>query len=423
MAMDWRQLLSTNRFNSRQDPERRSPFEQDQDRIVFSPAFRRLADKTQVHPLAENDHVRTRLTHSIEVASVGRSLANRVGEGVIARHGLGNERSAAEFGYVVQAACLAHDIGNPPFGHSGEFAIRDWFERRDEAFWSGMQPIERADLQTFEGNAQGFRLLTRLEQTRDMGGMRLTAACLATFLKYPWGSDGQARKAGKFSVFQADWAEMERVAGDVGLLPHRQTGWCRHPLAYLVEAADDICYGIVDIEDGVEIGALDNRDFAKIVAAIADEQDIDALTRWPVGRLRTKAIGVLVEQMAAAFALHEEALLAGEFPGDLASAIAAGEALKAAKELARERIFEHPRKMRTEVAAYGMLGGFLEQFCEAVRERESYRSTRLLKLMGEHAPPPEASRYHALLAVTDFISGMTDRFALRTHNALNGINL
>ena len=266
--MDWEALLGKQRLN---DPDAesqsgRSPFQQDLDRIVFSAAFRRLARKTQVHPLSDNDHVHTRLTHSIEVASVGRSLGTIVGSEIAGSLNK-PEITADTFGDIVQAACLAHDIGNPPFGHSGEDTIGRWFNSSVNSpaiFGSDMKDIEKNDLRYFEGNAQGFRILTQLENNRWSGGLRLTYAVLGTFTKYPRSSvvhpipNDSYIGGKKIGFFESERGYFEKIASGLGLIQRNEQlyYWCRHPLAFLVEAADDICYAIIDIEDGFALGYL-----------------------------------------------------------------------------------------------------------------------------------------------------------------------
>ncbi|MGB1698998.1 MAG: dGTP triphosphohydrolase, partial [Nannocystaceae bacterium] len=258
MTSRWDAFLSSARVGApqRRRPDTRMEFEVDHDRIVFSRAFRRLQDKTQVHPFAENDHVRRRLMHSIEAGSVGRSLGRRVGL-ALAADGQ-TTVDPAEIGQVVQNACIVHDIGNPPYGHSGEAAIRDWF-RGEEAerldVFEGCSPQERADLQTFEGNAHGLRVVARLENYSNAGGMRLTAATLGAFLKYPWGSADPRAVGGKFGFFESEREVVEAVMEECGVI-RQGDAWARHPLVYLVEAADDVCYALADLEDGVELGVL-----------------------------------------------------------------------------------------------------------------------------------------------------------------------
>ncbi len=304
--MDWTRLLSTRRFGQdHKDPviASRSPFHKDQDRIVFSSAFRRLQDKTQVHTLAESDYVRTRLTHSMEVASVGRSLGANAGQVIIDRHLKGSDYNPADFGHIVSAACLAHDIGNPPFGHFGEEIIRHWFAKGKgaEGRAEGLTPAQMRDFELFEGNAQGFRVLTKLQNWRNSGGLRLTYATLGTFMKYPRVSSVSAPAPGdsgakKFGVMQSELDAFREIAAELGLLKRgTEDYWCRHPLSYLVEAADDICYSIVDIEDGYKLGRLAYDETEDIMIRILGSppkryHEVDDPTER-ISYLRAKCIG------------------------------------------------------------------------------------------------------------------------------------
>ncbi|MDO4226606.1 dGTP triphosphohydrolase, partial [Neisseria sp.] len=268
--MNWQQLLSTQRFRLK-DGEivptvtpstqegadaLRTDFHIDYDRVVFSGAFRRLGRKTQVHPFAEHDHTHNRLTHSVEVASVGRSLGNRVGVMLQAGGFLPQGNTPGDIGAVVQVACLAHDLGNPPFGHTGEDALRDWFRNPAHGrYLDTLSEAERNDVQTYEGNAHSLRILASLEMYRGKGGMRLTAATIGALLKYPWTTlDPNGRK--KFNIYQTELPFIRRVADELGLIGQGGDRWARHPLSYLMEAADDICYALLDLEDAVEIGLL-----------------------------------------------------------------------------------------------------------------------------------------------------------------------
>lgn len=263
--------------------EVRTPFMKDTDRIIYSSPFRRLQDKTQVHPFPGTDYIRTRLTHSMEVSTVGRSLGLAIGRDVVKRHKLDdgndplNQIDQSDFGNVLAAACLAHDIGNPPFGHAGEDAIRHWFlDDKYHLLKAVNVPEKRADLKAFEGNAQGLRILTRLAGWREQGGLRLSCATLGTFMKYPMGSrvtgqnieNEEIRK--KFGYFQDDKKIFESIADTLGLLPVSNDcgGRSRHPLSYLLEAADDICYLIVDLEDGYKYKKLKLEDVEGLLARI-----------------------------------------------------------------------------------------------------------------------------------------------------------
>jgi dGTPase len=259
MRLQWDKLLSASRLGrGMTQKDVRTNFQRDFDRIVFSSAFRRLQDKTQVFPLAESDYVRTRLTHSIEVSCVGRSLGTLVGERVMAR-GEAAAHNPQKFGEIVAAACLAHDIGNPPFGHSGEKAIRTWFEKAGRSYLEGLTDQQCGDIQNFEGNAQGFRVITHLQNNIGAGGLQLTHAVLGAFSKYPRRSHvtgiGKSERVSekKFGFVAADETWFDEVAQNVGLIQRHPGAWARHPLAFLMEAADDICYRIVDLEDGYRL--------------------------------------------------------------------------------------------------------------------------------------------------------------------------
>jgi dGTPase len=409
----------------------RSPFLKDWDRIVFSSAFRRLQDKTQVHSLPKSDYVRTRLTHSLEASSVGRSLGALVGPILVERHFPGGEVRASEFGHIVAAACLAHDIGNPPFGHFGEAVIRRWFADKAGGFASiaALTLIERADFLGFDGNAQGFRILTRLANWRDKGGLRLTAATLAGFSKYPNGSlaaDGSVRS--KFGFFQAEAEFFEEIAAEVGLIPqHRGQArqWCRHPLAYLVEAADDICYRIVDWEDGYKLGRIDfataESQLRNLIGALSARYGDIEEEPWRIAYLRAQAIGELIEQVANVFLAEEQTILQGRFEGELLPRTKAWPALARIDERTRERIFASRERARTEVRATKILCTLLAALTEALASREESAALAKAKLKpasgllsdllsdGSRAD----THYQRLLRIVDFVAGMTDRYALR----------
>lgn len=442
--MTWSTLLSAQRLGhtgAEMVTAARNPFQKDWDRVVFSSAFRRLQDKTQVHSLPESDYVRNRLTHSMEVASVGRSLGASVGEQVIARHFAAKGRvadgiGAPEFGHIVAAACIAHDIGNPPFGHFGENVVRNWFihgEGRD--LIAPLAPAEQADFMRFEGNAQGFRILTRLQNWRDAGGLRLTCATLAAFAKYPRGSQAHSSApVSKFGFFSAERDLFADVAKATGLRQLSHESWVRHPLAHLLEAADDICYRVVDLEDGYKLGRIDFATVEELMHKLVHRnppryREIDD-PAWRIAYLRAKAIGQLVDDVVAAFLDHEAKILAGTFAGDLVMETRAAPTIRTIEQLTRERIFETRERFATEVAGAQILETLLAAFCRAFLEFEtkggwhhlSPRALALLRLFPD--PPAEEkppTRYEWLLGVTDFISGMTDGYALRTFRRLSGL--
>lgn len=437
--MNWHSLLSVTRFGVAKgsfdlEPGR-TPFDKDYDRIIFSSAFRRLDRKTQVHPLAENDHVHSRLTHSLEVGSVGRSLGTRVGQAL--RQYLPDGIYANDVGSLVQAACLAHDIGNPPYGHTGEDAIRHWFcESRNEHFLEGLSALERADLQTFEGNAQGFRIVTQVESHRFQGGMRLTYGTLGAFLKYPWTVDYVQRgEAKKFGCYQTELPILRDIATQLGLLELKPNYFARHPLVYLLEAADDICYGLIDLEDGIEMGLLRYQEVEDLLKPlvqaqwheIQEELDHADTLRRRLQVLRGLAMEVLVTEASKAFLQKEAALLSGTLEGDLIDYCPAvvKDVVNGAKNMARERIFRDPRKLSIEIGSYSTLGILLEAFLSAVRERvlngkATFRNQRVLELMGRSAPQSDWTLYEAYMRAIDFISGMTDNYAAQIARQFSG---
>lgn len=436
MPMEWQHLLNSERLC--RPPDKAAPdlafppFFEDQDRILFSQPFRRLQAKTQVHPLSDNDHVRTRLTHSIEVSTVGYALGLRVGRELIDRHGL-QGITDNDFGQLVKAACTAHDIGNPPFGHVGEHAIREWFTHHaenSEVFTRDMSEAERLDLKMFEGNAQGFRVLTQIENYRWRGGMQLTFATLATFMKYPWGSDCDPTGKGKFSFFQSEKKHAEVVAERVGLIP-KGGGWRRHPLAYLVEAADDISYAVIDLEDGLQMGSYSVDEyktmFERFLTTKQRKDDYDSLedNEQRISFLRAKAITTLTKQTIDVFLRNEIDILNGDFTGALLDHIEEAEFVREAKNVATDRVFRHGKKLYIEVASYTIIGGLLNTFIRtcvtAPADSTDLKVQHLRKLMGYMHPRPTDSRYQRLLRVTDFISGMTDRFAVGMYRQLQGI--
>ncbi|EPJ55507.1 MAG: deoxyguanosinetriphosphate triphosphohydrolase [Osedax symbiont Rs2] len=439
MSMQWQKLLTAKRYGHEQDvtaESGRSHFHKDHDRIIFSSAFRRLGRKTQVHPLALNDHIHTRLTHSIEVGSIGRTLGIRVGE-LIAQK-LPGWASPHDLGMIVQSACLAHDIGNPPFGHAGEYAIRDWFKRPSgERLLASLSDEQRLDIQTFEGNAQGFRVVTTIENHLYNGGLRLTYSTLGTLIKYPWLS-ANATDKGKFSCYLTELETLKKLALELGLISVGENHWCRHPLAYLMEAADDICYAILDLEDAMELKILSFERIKPILQTLCGDLDFDdsvfhsqASSRRKISALRGKAMENMVESAVAAFMQNYSLIMTGKYRGELLTDgdknVAQG--LAQAKRIAREEVFPDTRKTELEVGAYSSLGVLLESFCEAVYEqhqqqssRLTYRSEKILSLMGIHAPKAETPLYYSYMRVLDFISGMTDNYAAYLARQIGGIS-
>ena len=437
--MHWPALLSHRRLGGppASDAGPRSEFQRDFDRIVFSSAFRRLQDKTQVFPLAKNDYVRTRLTHSLEVASVGRSLGALAGDHVLRAHPemAATGYTAADFGAIVAAACLAHDIGNPPFGHAGEAAIQSWFTASElgASVRARLAVEERADFERFEGNAQTFRILARLGMPDNAGGMQLTCASLAAVAKYPRAAHLPfAPPAGisskKHNFFHADRERFDAVAQATGLIRRRDGAscWCRHPLAFLVEAADDISYCVIDVEDAFRAGEMryveieplyrgvvtDSAAWQKAGAIATDEKRVEYL--------RARTIDALVTEAAAAFSAREHAMLAGTFDEELITAIPHAAALEAFRVLARDRVYHSAVVLNLQSPGAAILGELLEAFVGAVEAAaQGAAQPRARAILGflpdqflSGGGKPARDLYARVLAITDFISGMTDSYAV-----------
>ena len=439
----WEKLLSADRPGAGKAPgsPERTAFQQDYDRIVFTSAFRRLKDKTQVFPLSKSDYVRTRLTHSLEASCVGRSLGAVVGREIIARHGLQHVESG-DFGAIVAAACLAHDIGNPPFGHAGEDAIREWFRTSGLLERHPFTPAQRADFARYEGNAQGFRIVTRLQSPANPG-LQLTSAVLATFTKYPRPSaldeelDGKSGK--KFGFFQHDAAAFRAVAQSTGLVERLPgTAWRRHPLAFLVEVADDTCYLIVDLEDAAKLGFVPYRDAECLLGELAGntvsggrlERLHDPKERLEY--LRAKAIGRLLDSAAGVFLENEAAILDGRFDEDLLGQSPMAVPLQAVLKVAKETIYTARPALEIETAGFEVLGALLDLFTGAVEAGAGHgqfttRERMLLKLLPAqflgHGGEPDADPYIRLLQIADFVAGMTDSYAVDMYRKLKGFDL
>jgi dGTPase len=447
--MDWKLLLSHQRLGKTKTTEiipGRSPFQQDFDRISFSSAFRRLQDKAQVFPLAENDYVRTRLTHSMEVACVGRSLGTGVGVYICDNHELGAIQPS-DIGAIVAAASLSHDIGNPPMGHSGEETIRDWFCHSEigQSMKDKMTVKEQADIVNYEGNAQGFRVLAKLEMPDNDGGMQLTCATLAAFSKYPIEAVDIDKSAGvgtkKFNFFQDDRDLFKQVAANTGLckLPGKNHAWRRHPLVFLVEAADDISYRIVDFEDGHKLGIISYKEIEKLFMNVINKpelkKDIDKL-KDPIRKvefMRAKAIGKLIGEVIESFIKNHDQILAGEFNQPLVESIPSTEALKIIEQRSVDDIYTYQRAVEIEAAGFELTEGLLNTFAAAINnyaeaklknEKPSYRSQKMLQLIPEkyRNVNPDSS-YLRLLNLLDFISSMTDSYAVALYKKIKGISL
>ncbi|MEP1779131.1 deoxyguanosinetriphosphate triphosphohydrolase [Reichenbachiella sp.] len=445
--MNWKNLMSSARLGdpkgSKNANPLRSDFEIDYDRIIFSRPFRNLQDKTQVFPLPDQDFVHTRLTHSLEVSSVGKSLGKNVGATVIEKNPELGHLSPHDFGAVVGAAALAHDVGNPPFGHSGEQAISDYFLFSDKArkIKATVSDQEWDDLTRFEGNAQGFRLLTKNQKQ----GLRLTYATLAAFTKYPCSSSLSAREKSrksqkKYGYFQADESSFSEMAEHLGLmaLSKKELVFARHPLAFLVEAADDICYSIIDLEDSFGLGLVtfeETRDFlAEILgdSYYPDKLENIASDKEKIGVLRAVAINTLVHQASQVFMANEKDILGGKFDQALTDLIHAAPTLEKLGSFSVKRIYQSRQVLEKEAAGFEIIDGLLTAFMEATfckfyaKERYSGRHRsfyRLLPVDVQFKLDWAKSPYESALEITDYISGMTDSSAVKQFKILTGINL
>lgn len=444
--MEWIKLLSNQRLGKAGPGDvniNRTFYQVDYDRIVFSSAFRRLQDKTQVFPLAQSDYVRTRLTHSMEVSCIARTLGIKVGLKLFEKHP-DMDIHPSDIGTILATAALAHDLGNPPFGHSGEDAIRHWFEHSDIAnsIKGDLSPKELSDINHYEGNAQGFRLLTRLEMPENIGGMQLTYATLASFAKYPVEAsllkttDSICMK--KFNFFQSEKELFREVAEGVGLIKTSDThdAWCRHPLAFLVEAADDICYRIVDFEDGFRLGLISYEEISGLLLRLIGDPDVQKTTdrlkekRSKVEYLRAKALNKLVDEITVEFIKREEQLLQGEFNQSLISVIPSYQTLKELKDRAMEDVYSARAVIEIEVAGFEVARGLLDLFVSSALEyaenqdKSSSKTQKIMALMpGSKKLLDAGSTYEKLLQIFDFFSGMTDSYAVSLFKKVTGISL
>ncbi len=430
--LQWDTLLSATRYGHPADPDpNRSEFHRDYDRIVFSTAFRRLGRKTQVHPFSVNDHVHSRLTHSVEVSSVGRSLAITVYH--LIKQYLPKYINEYQFGTIVQSACLAHDIGNPPFGHAGEAAIREWFRKnRSSAPLKGMSDKEMSDFENFDGNAQGHRILSKLEYHFLDGGMRLTYATIGSMIKYP----KLARYGTPTSLFETEANNYREVAYTLGI-PEIELGkWVRHPLVYLMEAADDICYSILDVEDAIELGILCFGDVRHMFSYLCGpEVDIDREYmengrnfRDFLSSIRGRAIQNLIDDVALLFVKHYEEIMAGTLDKHLIDLSHSDtmEGIRIAKRLGVERIYPDRRKTELEVGSYTTLATVLDAFINGVYDfrengRNSYRADRIVRLIGQAKIGQSVTTAEAYHQVLDFVSGMTDNYATYLARQIGGL--
>ncbi|WP_151723485.1 deoxyguanosinetriphosphate triphosphohydrolase [Acinetobacter ursingii] len=437
--MRWMELLSAVRLGSKKSTTElgRSPFHKDYDRIIFSQSFRQLNRKTQVHPFALQDGIHTRLTHSLEVSCIGRSLGMMTAEKI--KDDLPAWISPSDVGAIIQAACLAHDIGNPPYGHAGEYAIREWFDDASHNdFLKELSPEEEADVRQFEGNAQGLRLLTRIDYHPDDGGMRLTHATLGAYLKYPWLSktiesqgDRPSNQRAKFGCYQTEKEILVEIADQLGLIQLGEYHYCRHPLTYLLEAADDMCYALIDLEDGIILNMLTYEEVEPIfLNLIADYGIPDELgqrnTTWQqkIAALRGRVMKRLVAEVSSAFARHHVEILSGQLKGTLLEYCPAdiGVGIEKAKDLARNKIFEHRQKSDLEIIAHSSLQSILDAFIplSVPQKTLSFKEKRLMSILQQFGANFQDNHYQNIMQILDIISKFSDHQAYDLAQVLQG---
>lgn len=447
--MNWEQLLSLKRYGDthkrlrKEQDETRLGFEVDYDRIIFSSAFRSLQDKTQVIPLSKTDFVHTRLTHSLEVSVVGRSLGRIAGKKLLEKHPHLKEMHGYQFndfGAIVAAAALAHDIGNPPFGHSGEKAIGEYFKNGNgQQYKSQITEKEFQDIIDFEGNANGFKLLTETREGVD-GGLRLSYATLGAFMKYP--KESLPKKSTKhiadkkFGFFQSDKKNFKDVAEELGLIQTRDgkdISFSRHPLTYLVEAADDICYTIIDFEDGINLGLI-SEDYAleyliKLVKDSINTNKYNSL-KYKEDRLsylRALAINTLIQDAINVFINNEEAILDGSFGVSLMDKSKYEAQITDIISISVEQIYQSQEVIEKEIAGYKIISDILDVYITALvrskEERASNYDNLMLKTLPEFYRRTDISLYQILLNSCCYVASLSDSAAVHIHNKIMGKQL
>ncbi|WP_298341185.1 dGTP triphosphohydrolase [uncultured Algibacter sp.] len=444
--MNWEQLLSLKRYGDtnkrlrQEQDETRLGFEVDYDRIIFSQEFRSLQDKTQVIPLSETDFVHTRLTHSLEVSVVGRSLGRQVGQKILEKHPhLQNVHGyqANDFGAIVATAALAHDIGNPPFGHSGEKSIGEFFKTgAGKIYKEQLTDKEYQDLCDFEGNANGFKILTQSRPGRE-GGLRLSYATLGAFTKYP--KESLPKKPThhiadkKYGVFQSEKEAFVDVAKELGLVNRsdKYLSYSRHPLAYLVEAADDICYTIIDFEDGINLGLIPEEYaleyLSKVIRDNIKPENYYALDNKAdrIGYLRALAIGALIKDAVAIFMKNEDAILKGTFDSALLDKSKYEAQIRDIIKISIENVYQSEEVIDKEIAGYQIINKLLTVYTNAVNHSFSGTASNYDELILKSLPKTinfsHNSIYQRLLAVCHYVSLLSDSKAIQNFKKIEGV--
>ncbi|AOW18579.1 dGTPase [Polaribacter vadi] len=441
--MNWEQLLSLKRFGDTEkrpriaQDETRLGFEVDFDRIIFSSAFRSLQDKTQVIPLSQTDFVHTRLTHSLEVSVVGRTLGRRVGKVLLERHpnlvALGYTFN--DFGAIVAAASVTHDIGNPPFGHSGEKAIGEYFKSGKGAKYKDLLSAkEYQDLIDFEGNANGFKILTESREGIS-GGLRLSYATLGAFLKYP--KESLPKKPTnhiadkKYGFFQSETSEFLDVVQELGMQKKSETdiSFYRHPLAYLVEAADDICYTIIDFEDGINLGLIEEEYALEYLSKLIHGINRDKYyalkhTKDRTAYLRAIAINSLIDEAVTIFLTNEEAILNGSFSKSLLEKCKYEAQINDIIKISIEKIYKSKEVIEKEIAGYRIIADLLDVFISAKNNQFENQLSNydklVLSLLSEEYKIEESDLYKRIMSICSYVAGVSDSYAIKMHKILKG---
>lgn len=439
--MNWKQLLSTKRFGlediHKHTAKNRTEFQRDYDRLIFSAPFRRLQNKTQVFPLPGSVFVHNRLTHSLEVSCVGRSLGNAVYQELIKRDPLlEKETLITEIGSIIAAACLAHDLGNPPFGHSGEQAISSYFSEGEGSkikkelntdFWQ--------DIIHFEGNANALRLLTHQFNGRREGGFAMTYSTLASIVKYPYESFLAGDKS-KFGFFYSEKESYIKIASELGIIikENEPRRYARHPLVYLVEAADNICYQLMDIEDAHKLRILSTTETKELLLNYLNTKQLDRAkhvfnivsdTNEQIAYLRSTIIGNLVKECTHIFTENEDTILNGNFEGDLISHLPkrSKNAYNLCKKVAYSKIYKAKDVVDIELAGYKIISTLLNHYISAIQEPEKAYSKLLINRVSGQYDIQSGDFNQRVQAVLDFVSGMTDIYALDLYRKINGQSL
>lgn len=441
--MNWEQLLSLKRFGDTEkrpriaQDETRLGFEVDFDRIIFSSAFRSLQDKTQVIPLSQTDFVHTRLTHSLEVSVVGRTLGRRVGKVLLERHpnlvALGYTFN--DFGAIVAASSVTHDIGNPPFGHSGEKAIGEYFKSGKGAKYKDLLSAkEYQDLIDFEGNANGFKILTESREGIS-GGLRLSYATLGAFLKYP--KESLPKKPTnhiadkKYGFFQSETSEFLDVVQELGMQKKSETdiSFYRHPLAYLVEAADDICYTIIDFEDGINLGLIEEEYALEYLSKLIHGINRDKYyalkhTKDRTAYLRAIAINSLIDEAVTIFLTNEEAILNGSFSKSLLEKCKYEAQINDIIKISIEKIYKSKEVIEKEIAGYRIIADLLDVFISAKNNQFENQLSNydklVLSLLSEEYKIEESDLYKRIMSICSYVAGVSDSYAIKMHKILKG---